>query len=396
MNDATFATIKKAVDQQGDAFELFRTRHEQRLDEIKAGQAGLLDRVEILEATRMSPGKVAGTAAEREHKSRFTNWLRKPHDSQTKNALDEFQRREAKGLSIGSNPDGGFAVPTEIASMIERLELAQSPVRRLVKVMQVGTSDFKHLVNTRGAAAGWVGETGTRTESATSALREVAPTMGELYAYPQTTEWALDDIFFDVGAWLAEEVADQFAQLEGDAVIRGDGINKPTGMLNTAPVTTPDHNDPLRAAAAYQYVPSGDASTILPDALITLLYTVNAAYRSGAKWVMNSATAGIIMKLKDLDDRYLWTSSLAAGQPNLLLGYPVEIWEGMDAVSANLFPVAFGDFRRGYLLADRVGLRITVDANITTPGKIKFFIRRREGGAALSGDAIKFLKIATS
>lgn len=72
------------------------------------------------------------------------------------------------------------------------------------------------------------------------------------------------------------------------------------------------------------------------------------------------------------------------------------IWEQMDAINTNTHPIAFGDFSRGYLLVDRVGLRITVDANITTPGRIKYFIRRREGGHVLNNDAVKSLKCAAS
>ena len=49
-------------------------------------------------------------------------------------------------------------------------------------------------------------------------------------------------------------------------------------------------------------------------------------------------------------------------------------------------------FRRGYLLAQRTQIRITVDANITTPRRIKYFVRRREGGIPLTNDAVKVLK----
>jgi HK97 family phage major capsid protein len=65
-------------------------------------------------------------------------------------------------------------------------------------------------------------------------------------------------------------------------------------------------------------------------------------------------------------------------------------------VATNAHPIASGNFARGYLLVDRVGLRITVDNNITTPGRIKYFIRRREGGMVLNNDAIKFLKASTA
>jgi len=107
---------------------------------------------------------------------------------------------------------------------------------------------------------------------------------------------------------------------------------------------------------------------------------------------MNSTTAATIRKMKDATGQYLWAQGLAAGQPDRLLGYPVEIWEQMQDIATNAFPVAFGDFRRGYLLADRTQVRITTDANITTPGRIKYFVRRREGGMVLGNDAIKFLR----
>ena len=238
----------------------------------------------------------------------------------------------------------------------------------------------------------------TRSETDTSLLREVTPTHGELYAYPQASEWSLDDVFFDVEAWLAEEVAMQFAQQEGTAVISGNGTNKPTGMINTTPVTTADFASPLRAAAAYQYIASdtdtlGSPQTpgITPDSLIDLVYTLNSAYRSNATFVMNSTTTGSVRKLKDTTNQYLWHPGLQAGQPNNLLGYNVETWEDMPDIGTNNFPVAFGDFRRGYVLVDRVGLRITRD-NVTTPGFVKFYIRRREGGIVTNNDAIKFLR----
>jgi len=67
----------------------------------------------------------------------------------------------------------------------------------------------------------------------------------------------------------------------------------------------------------------------------------------------------------------------------------------MPDVGANAFPVAFGDFREGYCLVDLVGTRITIDP-YTTPGKVKFYIRRRVGGKTKNDDAIKLIKCAAS
>jgi len=423
---STFEAIKGAIENQAKAFDAFKETNDERIEAIAKGnesKAGELaeklgkidkevsrfselktsietemqlnrERLEELESRASKPGATAQEKAANEYKSTFLDWIRHKGNS----PLDEqkLQDMARKDVTIGSGAGGGFAVPEEISREIERLELKFSPVRRLVKVVRAGTSDYKEIVNLRGATSGWVGESGSRTATNTPSLREVTPTHGELYAYPQVSEWSLDDIFFNVESWLAEEVAQEFAQQEGTAVITGNGTSKPTGMLNTTPTTADDFASPLRAAAAYQFTASLTATSpavaeVLPDAMIDLIYKLNSAYRSGATWVMNSNTTGAVRKLKDTTGQYLWQPSLQAGQPNQLLGYPVETWEQMADIATNAFPIGFGNFRRGYVIADRVGLRVTRD-DVTNVGFVRFYVRRREGGIVLNNDAIKFLR----
>jgi HK97 family phage major capsid protein len=389
-----FEDIAAAVDQMGAAHKDFIQKHASKIDALSTENATLRDRLEEIESRNKGAGSGGSNATreQREHVQLFTKWMRAPHNAQTKNALAEF---ESKAVTLATGAEGGFALPEEISRDIGKLELQFSPVRRLVKVQPVGSGDYKALISKRGATSGWVGESTSRTETATPTLRERAPTFGELYAYPQTTEWALDDVFFNVAEWLAQEVAQEFAQEEGLAVISGNGTNKPTGMINTPPVTTADFASPERSANAYQFIDSDltpGASGVLADSLIDLVYAVNSMYRANGAFVMNSLTAAAVRKLKDSNGAYVWQAGLFAGQPDRLLGYPVEIWEQMPNVGAGNFPVAFGDFKRGYLLADRTQLRITVDANITTPGRIKYFVRRRVGGHVLDNHAVKFIR----
>jgi HK97 family phage major capsid protein len=427
--ETSMVALTRTINQIGEAFEEFKKTNDDRLEAAKKGKDSLAaeldakldkvnaslaeaiktkkdietevelqrERIEELESRASSPGKTVEQKAKDEYKSAFINWLRakgsSPIDEQK---MVDLQR---KGVIIATPSAGGYAVPEEIAREIERLEKKFSPVRDLVKVVQTTTSDYKELVNIRGATSGWVGESTSRPETNTPALREVVPTHGELYAYPQVSEWALDDMFFNVEAWLAEEVAQEFAIQEGDAVIRGNGSSKPTGMLNTAPTSRDDFDSPIRAAAAYQYVDDGDSPyTIGGDTLISAVYKLNTRYRSQGRWAMNSATTGVVRKLKDSQNQYLWAPGLANGQPDSLLGYPVATWEDMDDVDVSggsdaKYPIAFGDFRRAYVLTDRVGMRITRD-NVTSIGFVKFYIRRREGGIVLNNDALKWIKTA--
>lgn len=428
---SSFIEIKQAIDQTGVAFEEFKKTNDARLKALSEGNESkaaeldqklsrieadlkksteikataeremqfLRERVEELESKGASPGRTAVQKLEDEYKSAFTGWVRSRGQSvDDERKMTEIQRRvatEFKDVTIGSGAGGGFGVPEEISREIEKHELKFSPVRSLVKVVRAGTSDYKELLAINGATSGWVGESGSRTATTTPTLREIAPTHGELYAYPQASEWSLDDVFFNVESWLAESVGESFAVAEATAVISGNGTNQPTGMLNSAPTAVSDEAA-TRAAAVYEFVANVDASlNLLPDRLIDTQYKLNSAYQMGAVWAMNSTTAGVVRKLKDTTNQYLWQPSLIVGQPDTLLGKPVTIWEQMASIANNAHPIAYGNFKRGYVIADRVGMRITRD-NVTNVGFVKFYVRRREGGIVLNNNAIKFIKTTTA
>ena len=126
------------------------------------------------------------------------------------------------------------------------------------------------------------------------------------------------------------------------------------------------------------------------DNLIDLVYSVNSAYRMNGTWVMNSLTTAAVRKLKDDNGQYLWAPGLQPGEPSLLLGYRAECWEQFQDTGVGKFPIAFGDWTRAYVLVDRVGMSLFRD-EITQPGFVKFFIRRRVGGTVLNNDAVKFI-----
>lgn len=433
-----FGEVKKVIEDIGKTFEEYKAENDARLealgvgDESKASELSvkltkmdghltkllklksdievnhkaLQSRVEDLESRRDLPGITSPLAkTNEEYKGQFISYMRnsspsnvmRRHEAMAK--MTELAKQakvqgeiEQKGVLIGTGPEGGFAVPEEISREIERLELKYSPVRRLVKVRRVGTSDYKELVDEAGQEAGWAGESTTRTETAAGTLRSRAPTMGELYAYPKTSMFALEDMFFDVAQWLTEGVSRAFARTESEAVIRGNGADKPTGLINTTPVSDDDFASPLRSNAAFEYFQgTGSPPAIEADNLFDVLYMTNSAYRAFGTWVMNSLTTGVVRKLKTSDGAYHWQPGLAMGQPDRLLGYPVETWEQLDDVGATTFPLAFGDWQRAYILVDRVGMMLIRD-EITQPGFVKFYIRRRVGGTVLNNDAVKWLR----
>ena len=306
--------------------------------------------------------------------------------------LRHGRETEVKSINGMTPADGGYAVPREIDVAIARELVETSPIRAIAQVVQVGSAGYRKLIVTGGTASGWVGETAARPETDTPDFAEIAPPMGDLYANPAASQAMLDDAAFDLEAWLASEIAQEFARAEGAAFVSGNGANRPRGFL-TAPTSA--LGDATRAFGTLQHVGSGHATGLdaNPDLkLLDLVHALKPGHRQNASWVMNSATLAQLRKLKTADGAFLWQPGLVQGQPDRLLGYPIVEAEDMPSIAAGACPIAFGNFRAGYLIAERSATAILRDPFSNKPF-VHFYATRRVGGQVLDGQAIKLLKI---
>jgi len=313
-----------------------------------------------------------------------------------KGFVDGYLRRgseaEVKAISGTVPADGGYAVPREIDAAIAAQLRDISPIRQIAQVVQVGSAGYRKLVSLGGTASGWVSETAARPGTDTPHFAEIAPPFGELYANPAASQAMLDDAAFDLEGWLAGEIALEFARAEGAAFVGGTGVNQPRGFLS-APASLA--GDAARPFGTLQYVASGDAADLgdaLELVLVDLVHALKAGYRQGASWVMNSATLAELRKLRTAEGVFLWQAGLGEGQPDRLLGYPVVEAEDMPDIAAGAFPIAFGNFRAGYLIAERNATTILRDPFTNKPF-VHFYATKRVGGQLLDSAAIKLLKI---
>jgi len=318
------------------------------------------------------------------------------HTPEVKSFINDYLRRgsetELKSFSGLTPAQGGFAVPREIDAMIATQLRDISPIRRIAQVVQVGTAGYRKLIATGGVASGWVSEGAARPETATPNFAEIAPPSGELYANPAASQAMLDDAAFDLETWLASEIAFEFARAEGAAFVGGTGINQPLGFLGSAKSLA---GDAVRPFGTMQYLASGNATGLNanPESkMIDMMHTLRSGYRQGASWVMNSATLAVIRKLKTSDGAFLWQPGLIEGQPDRLLGYPIVEAENMPDIAASTFPIAFGNFKQGYLIAERSATQILRDPFTNKPF-VHFYATKRIGGQVLDSAAIKLLKI---
>lgn len=433
--EPSLKSVGDAMDKIATAFEEYKKTNDARIEAVKAGNStadmdaklAKMDqhieslqeaksRLEKLEAKLARPGVLADARQDGESKESaeyrhaFMNWVRNPSDVRATGELQQKQRELKKANAAMFNDDGwetrssqtvtstgsagGFALPEVIERQIARLSVDMSPIRQIATVRTVGSPDYKELFDINGAGFEWLGEGDTRNQTNTPDLAEVAPTFGMASAKPQASEESLDDLFFNVEDWLVSSAAEAIAAGEGAAFVTGNGTKKPTGFLSGTPVATADAG---RAFGTLQYVASGQAAALptSADTFFDLVYSLRSRYRANAKWVTSKLVLSSLRKYKDTTGQYLWQPSLVSGQPDMFMGYPVVEAEDMPDVAANAFSLAFGDFKEGYLIADRVGMRITRD-EITSPGFVKFYVRKRVGGKIRNSQAIKLLKIAAS
>ncbi len=372
---------KMASEDFAQTFAAFRDANDARLAEIESKSAAdplLTEKVERLnrrlETLSVSLSQPVVAKPVNEAKSAWSRFIR---------SGDESALTELKSLST-TDGDGGYVAPVETENQIDTALEQASPMRRIATVRKIGSGQFRKPVSSGQPTTGWVGETDPRPETTAPSLTLVAFPAGELYAMPAATQALLDDSVADVDAWLAEEVRDVFAAQETAAFVNGDGVDKPRGFLSyqgTADALNEIVTGVEGSFGATQY-----------DTLMDLIYAPKSIYRPGASFVMNRRTLSEIRKIKDADGNYVWTPG-ASGQPSQLLGYDVTEMEQMPDIVSGGSAIAFGDFRRGYMIADRQGVRVLRDPYSAKP-YVLFYTTKRVGGGVQDKDAISLLSFA--
>ena len=325
------------------------------------------------------------------YKSAMSNMIR---TGEQKLSADEM-----KAINVGTATQGGFLVGFEMETGIERVVQRYSAMRQLARVIPIGSASYKKLVKTSGTSGGTRGgETTAPTQGTSPGWSELEFKPGTYLSDQRITMESLEDSVQDVESDLMEEIGIEFAEMEGQDFVTGNGVNGPRGL----------HSYTTVANASYEwgkvgYAASGHASAFAAanpsDYLIDLQHSLKRQFRGNAAWSMNDATLAAIRKFKDGQGNYLWgmtaPSNLMLGAVGQLLGHAVVTDDFMPDLGANAYPIAFGDFKRAYYVIDRKGMSILRDPFTAVP-YVKFVARRRVGGGIANFEAVKLLKCATS
>lgn len=346
--------------------------------EAKGVDKALLDRLDKIETKLARPGAGTETKSVDEaavvEKKAFGTYLRLGNQT----PVDEI-----KALTVANDPQAGYLAPAEMSGEFIRDLVQFSPIRAVASVRSTSAPSVKYPRRTGITNAQWEDELEDSAESDVTFGQLEVPT-AKLTTFVDISNELLAD---SGGAGEAEvrlALAEDFGQKEALSFVNGTGLKQPEGLMTNAEI-----------AATI----NGHATNLNTDKLIDLLYAMPAAYRNapGSAWAMNGTTLAAVRKLKNATTGdYIWQPSIAAGQPETILGKPVIEMADLDDIGDGKFPIIFGDFS-AYRILDRLALSILSDPYTQArKGVTRIHATRRVGGRVLQAARFRKLKTATA
>lgn len=321
-----------------------------------------------------------------------------------KSAVDQLLRKgklsnpsdlQIKALNAGTDAEGGFLLPPASVGRVVSKVYELSPIRQIASVQQISGDRLEGLLDNDEASYGWVSEQGSRAETDHPDLGKYAIEAFEMYANPKASQRILDDSAIDIEAWLNGKVSNKFARVEGAAFCVGTGVGQPQGIASYTTAATADSS---RAWGQLEHVvtgANGNFHTTTADPLFDLISAFKPGYLNRANWVTTREVIGKVRKFKGTaSGDYVWQPGLQAGQPQMILGYPVVFCQDMPALGTGSLSMALGDFGEGYQIVDRLGIRVLRDPYTAKP-YVHFYSTKRVGGGVVNFEAIKFIKFST-
>lgn len=395
-----FAEVKKLVDDLGKSVHDMRQNNEAKMAEL-AKNNGVAELKAAQEKLDEQVANMVKGLTDLQRANALGADNQKSNDDvapEIKAAFSHLVRRgegglDAKSLSSLTNPDGGYLVPRDTSGRIIKKAQDYSPMRRYASVQSISGDALEGLNDNGVISTGWVGETASRTVTATTQLGMWKVPAHEIYANPQATQRMLDDAEINVEAWISGKLAEAFGQAEASAFISGDGVGKPRGILSRTFATTTDAS---RAWGTVQKVASGASGAFVAtpnaaDCLISLMTALHPKYWAGAIFAMNRYTLGEVMKLKDDTGAYIWQPNFQLGVAGTILGQKVDAsFDHLPSLGAASKSIVFGDFSNAYQIVDKKGITILRDP-LTNKPYVGFYTTRRVGGDVINSEAYKVL-----
>ena len=299
----------------------------------------------------------------------------------------DFLPPEQKALlRTDSATEGGVLAPSEMDTEITKLITELNAIRSVARVRTIASKSLVIPKRTGIPTATYEGEQETGADSVSAYGSETMTPYRLTFTAPITLD-QLMDAAFDMEAEIGQDAGEAFAVGEGTGFVLGTGFKAPAGFAANAT---------LQAAARV----SGDASLLLPNPIILMTGDLKVGYNP--VYIMTRSTLALIRTFRgdaasadDQAGQYLWQPGMNGPVSNTLNGFPYILAPSMPEVASGAYPIAFGDFRRGYTITDRTGMTVVRDEfTLKKRGIVEFTMNKWNTGQVTVTEAIKLLKIS--
>lgn len=253
-----------------------------------------------------------------------------------------------QGAGVGTGAGGGFTVPQEFLAVLETALRDYGGMRQVCTIIQTDSgADMPMATNNDTATSGSIIAENTAQGTVDVSFAQVI-----LRAFMYTSGIVpvsyqlLQDTAFDMGTWLAMQLATRLGRIENNHFTVGSGTTvQPQGIANATVGATIGHT-----------LPTGNTTGFTYTGLVTMEHSVDPAYRRNARWMMSDVALRQVRLILDGQSRPIFvpgytggSGELIGGQPDTLMGRPVVINQDMPVPAANARSVAFGDFSKYYI-----------------------------------------------
>jgi HK97 family phage major capsid protein len=369
-NDANLQKRSSDLDAKLDKINAALDKHEatnQQIVLIGQQNKAIQEQVDAIEkiANRAGLGGAADPQAKaaQEYMDAFNRVLRKGAGDRDPVDMALLRERSA-ALVKGDDASAGYLLaPPDMQKEIIKNIIEMTPIRALATVRSIGVGSLKMPRKTGNGSALRVGETGPRGNTGDPTYGMLEFFAPEMFARIEISQQMLEDSDYDLFGELREDAAEQFAVREGQESISGTGGSaQMEGILVNSDIG---------------FSKSGDANLLTADGMLTAYSDLKTAYARNAIWGLNRNTLGQVRKLKDSTNQYLWAPGIATGMPNTILGASYAEMADLPNVAANSFPVVFADWKKLYVIADRVNVSLQADYTTGADNGLVVFVRQK-------------------
>jgi HK97 family phage major capsid protein len=301
----------------------------------------------------------------------------------------EVAAEEKRDLLMGSDPAGGFAVQPEQfqATLIRKID-DRTFIRALAtKVVVTKATDLGvPTLEDNPADADWTSELATGADDAAMDFGKRSFAPHPLAKLIKVSKKLLRASAINIENLIADRFAYKFGITEEKAFLLGSGAGQPLGLFVATPAGISTGRD----------VNTGNtAISIGADNLRKVKYSLKAPYRSSAQWLFHRDAIAQISQLKDGMGQYLWRDGIAAGDPDMLLGMPVNESEYVpNTFTTGQYVGMLGDYSH-YWIADALDMTVQRLVELYAGSNQEGFIMRQElDGMPVLEEAFVRIKLA--